>query len=214
MAGSGVRRPRRTKARLHRLARLVKPSDPAGEGRLARDLEPGAPLVGMYGAAALYDARRYEEALVECQPVAELDPSFVVPMWLGAWIQAALGNNEVAVRSAEKAVDLARRQSFYLVILAQAYACAGRRTDAEAIRRELADRAEREYVSPLLSAQIGAALGDVHATLEWLERAVDTRAALVSRVAVDPLFDGVRADPRFPALLDRLGLPHVRPSGA
>ena len=181
------------------------------EARLARDLEPGAPLVGMYGAAALYDARRYEEALAECQRVSELDPSFVVPMWLDAWIQAALGNTDAAVRSAEKAVDLARRQSFYLGVLGQTYARAARRSDAEAIRRELADRAEREYVSPLLFAQISAALGEIDATLAWLERAVEARAALVQRVAVDPLFDGVRADARFVALLDRVGLAHVQP---
>lgn len=50
------------------------------------------------------------------------------------------------------------------------------------------------------------ALGQVDRAFRWLERAADDREPLVIYLAVDPLYEPLRADPRFAALLRRLGL--------
>ena len=40
---------------------------------------------------------------------------------------------------------------------------------------------------------------------EWLEKAADARAADLAWLPVRPVFDSLRSEPRFPALLERLG---------
>jgi hypothetical protein len=42
---------------------------------------------------------------------------------------------------------------------------------------------------------------------EWLEKAFEARSWELPLLKVDPIFEPVRADRRFPPLLDRLGLP-------
>lgn len=48
------------------------------------------------------------------------------------------------------------------------------------------------------------ALGEVDTGFEWLERSVD-RGSISDRLKGDPLFDCVLDDPRFPAILERMG---------
>lgn len=49
-------------------------------------------------------------------------------------------------------------------------------------------------------------LGDVDQSLKWLEEAYEGRDFRHSFVKVDPFFDNARSDPRFKALLNKIGL--------
>jgi len=59
--------------------------------------------------------------------------------------------------------------------------------------------------TPVLVASWYASARDAERTLEWLERAYEERD-LMGSMAVDPLYDFVREDPRFQDLLRRVGL--------
>ena len=48
--------------------------------------------------------------------------------------------------------------------------------------------------------------GDRDAALTWLEKAYAERAQALTFLKIDPLFDPVRTEPRFAALLARIGL--------
>src|SRR5690606_16782966 len=49
-------------------------------------------------------------------------------------------------------------------------------------------------------------LGEIDATLEWLQEAYDERDFRMILLAVDPLWDELRKDPRFQRLLLTIGL--------
>ena len=53
---------------------------------------------------------------------------------------------------------------------------------------------------------IYAALGDTENTFLWLERAMEDRSTLIDFLAQDPMFDALHADPRFAALVQRIGI--------
>ena len=95
----------------------------------------------------------------------------------------------------------------YQAALGHAYAMAGERAKAEQILRALLERARTGYVSPFDIATLHAGLGDRSQTLDWLERAFEGRAPYLVYLNVDPRFDAFRDDPRFRALVRRIGLP-------
>jgi TolB-like protein/Tfp pilus assembly protein PilF len=93
-----------------------------------------------------------------------------------------------------------------LAALAYAAARAGYLDRARELLGTLLAQAESRYVSASLIAQVHAASGSLDGALEWLERAMDARAADLAWLHVRPVFDGLRAEPRFHALAARLNL--------
>ena len=55
-------------------------------------------------------------------------------------------------------------------------------------------------------AEIYGGLGDHDRAIEWLEKGVDERSSALVRLRVNPRCDGLRADPRFTRLMERVGL--------
>ena len=66
--------------------------------------------------------------------------------------------------------------------------------------------AETGYVPPSAFAWIYLGLGDVDRAFEWLDRAIDARDQLMMPIKSCPIFDPIRADPRFAALLHKMNL--------
>jgi serine/threonine-protein kinase len=54
-------------------------------------------------------------------------------------------------------------------------------------------------------AQLGR--GNLTNAIDWLERASEHRACWLAFLGVDPLWDDLRNDPRFQAIVKRVGFP-------
>jgi serine/threonine-protein kinase len=81
----------------------------------------------------------------------------------------------------------------------------GRKTDeARHIADELERLREREYVSPVALATVYLGLGEHSRALDWAERAYEERRGWLNYLAVNPLVDPLRGDPRFEALVVRM----------
>jgi hypothetical protein len=55
-------------------------------------------------------------------------------------------------------------------------------------------------------AAIHAALADTDRAFEWLSKACQTHSFQLVSLKVDPCFDNIRSDPRFPEVLRQVGL--------
>ena len=86
-----------------------------------------------------------------------------------------------------------------------AYGAAGRHEEARQILAELERNAEHKFVSPQSFAIVHLGLGQQAAALGWLERACDQRAVEVLSFP-GPVFESLQAEPRFRAILGRMGL--------
>jgi hypothetical protein len=62
------------------------------------------------------------------------------------------------------------------------------------------------YVPPSSFAWIHLGLGEVNTCFEWLNRAVDECDQLLMPIKTYGFLDPIRSDPRFAALLQKLGL--------
>ena len=104
-------------------------------------------------------------------------------------------------------LELPKFHNVMRAVLGHIYARAGRVAQAEEVLRDLERRYQRgEATSYDLSlALLGLDRRDDG--LQWLERACDARSGLLVYLQVEPMFDPVRREPRFGALMARMAFP-------
>jgi serine/threonine-protein kinase len=86
-----------------------------------------------------------------------------------------------------------------------ALACAGRTSQVRVLRDSMVAAAERGgSVSASGVALTFAMTGETEAALRWFARAVEAREYSLVFARVDPMWDSLRGDPRFTALLERI----------
>ena len=59
---------------------------------------------------------------------------------------------------------------------------------------------------PVTIARWYAMLGNKDKALNWLEKAFEERASEIPRIYSDPDFDNLRWEPRFQAIIEKMGL--------
>ncbi|HZI73869.1 MAG TPA: hypothetical protein VFD73_07535, partial [Gemmatimonadales bacterium] len=62
------------------------------------------------------------------------------------------------------------------------------------------------YISPVAQAGLYVTLGDTDAAFEWMDRAYQDRRGWLAYLKIEPMLDGIRLDPRFNRLLERMRL--------
>jgi Flp pilus assembly protein TadD len=92
---------------------------------------------------------------------------------------------------------------WYVSSLGYASAILGDRVKAEQILRELDQIAKQRYVSPANQAAVYLGLGDKTKALDWLEKAFEDRDLIFWWIQ-DQLYDSVRNEPRFQALMQKV----------
>jgi DNA-binding winged helix-turn-helix (wHTH) protein/TolB-like protein/Flp pilus assembly protein TadD len=155
---------------------------------------------------AFYFERNSTKAIEIYQRAVDLDANSGLARWSlgGALLQA--GRTDEAIAEYEKAIPLSGDSPDESASLACAYAAAHRTSDARKIIQDLEARAGRAYTPPALIASIYAALGERETAFQFLEKAFRDRDSLLVYLKVEPMFDPLRADPRFTLVLKRVGL--------
>jgi TolB-like protein/Tfp pilus assembly protein PilF len=171
----------------------------------ACELDPLAAYpYGMTGCGRLAMARP-REAIDPTAQAMTFERENTLALWSSGIAKVATGAFSEGVDELEAAVRLSRRGGSILGILGWGLAAAGRSEEAQAILDELQARAEpAPTVVP--EAWIRAALGDAEGAWDVLDRAERESQAILFFAGMAP-FDPLRSDPRFGALLERLGLP-------
>jgi hypothetical protein len=85
-------------------------------------------------------------------------------------------------------------------------ALAGRTEDASGLLRELEHRAEEDYVPPYFRALVLAGLDARSEALDALEQALGSQDTMIRDLAIDTPWWSLRTEPRYQALLRRMGL--------
>ncbi|OLD11629.1 MAG: hypothetical protein AUI93_04265 [Crenarchaeota archaeon 13_1_40CM_3_52_10] len=105
----------------------------------------------------------------------------------------------------ERALKLWKDNVWMKADLAYAYIAANKKPRAEKILRELEEISREKYVPETVTASVKAVLGEKDQAFESLNRAVQENTSQIALLN-DPMFDGLRTDPRFETLLERIGL--------
>ena len=124
-------------------------------------------------------------------------------------IYVAKGLPDRAVEELERARGLLGPRPDVITPIAYVLAKAGRPREALATLDEMRRIAKPRDPSPFRLAYVHIGLGETDRAFEWLEKAIEARDWQMAMLKVEPAFDDLRSDPRFAALLERVGLPRI-----
>jgi DNA-binding winged helix-turn-helix (wHTH) protein/TolB-like protein len=173
------------------------------ELKQAEQLEPLLTLAKTRAGSLLYFAHHYDEAIAQVTESLALDERPGIAHALLGRIYLHTGRYDLALAEFAK-IRGPTPGSFGDV--GQALALSGRRAEALAELDRVIKLSSQRYVSAGDIASIYASLGDTENALVWLDRALQQRASTLGFLAQNPTFDGLHDDPRFAAIVDRVGL--------
>jgi serine/threonine-protein kinase len=176
------------------------------EVKRALELDPLSLIINAVEGLAYTWLRQYDKAIDKCRKTLEMDPNFLLAYLFQAWAYAAKGMWEETITSAQKAVTLSGESPFALWTLGISYAMAGQENQALKMLDRLDELSNQRYVSPYCKAMIYVGLGDMDQAFEYLGKAYLERESFLATINTLPFFDRLRSDPRFTALLKKMGL--------
>src|SRR5262245_2226598 len=174
------------------------------EKRRAEQLDPLSITPSWDVGRALFYAGRYGEAIEQAKKTQELDRNFPYVYYLQAQIAFRRGRMQEALPLMQRALDLGGRNTLLLGAWGYMNARVGNRDEALKAMDELRQRSSK-YVLPLFEARIHTAFGENDKALDYLERVYADRSESIVWLKVDPTFDPLRKDPRFIALIKKVG---------
>jgi TolB-like protein/Tfp pilus assembly protein PilF len=189
------------------LANLGRHEEAFRQAELAVERDPLSLLMNMTAALNFYTGREYDRAIDQLQKVIEMEANFPAARSVLGCVYVQKQMYDEALAEFEKALQLVAGaplvEASLKIIMAQAYARAGKQDEARAILRAVAD----QPVSAYSVAGVYAALGENDAAFEALDKAYQQRDMQLVSLKVDPTLDELRSDSRFSALIQRVGLP-------
>jgi serine/threonine-protein kinase len=187
-----------------------RPEEAIAVARRAVELDPMSAGASHALGIQLVMTRRWQEAEAALAKTLSLKPNRgeVLVALAGVELLRLGFDNQAALARLMRGVDVSNRDGPSLAFAARHLAKAGRRDDANAMLSELEHRLrqQEEYVSPYCMARIHAAREDPDTAFAWLDKALDERDSVLQFVHGDYALDELRSDPRYHAIIERMGL--------
>jgi serine/threonine protein kinase/tetratricopeptide (TPR) repeat protein len=173
----------------------------------SQELDPLSLIISVAIGWAFYMAGQYDQAIEQLHRTVELDPNYPVTYWILGLLLRKMGRYDLAIVEGEKGVKLSGGSSLMRAALAQTLAAAGSRNKAIQILDDLTQLAKTKYVAAYFLAGIHVGLEEEDRAMEYLEKSYEEHSHWLIYLHIDPSMDGLRSNPRFQALLQRIGLP-------
>uniref|UniRef100_UPI0023520046 tetratricopeptide repeat protein n=1 Tax=Nevskia ramosa TaxID=64002 RepID=UPI0023520046 len=180
-------------------------TDAEAAARQAIEIDPLMASAHLSLARVLFTMGRLDEADVQARKAAELQPGSASSHRWQVFAAVLRGDGEAALREAQ----LEPNAGFRLCFVALAQVVRGDSAASDAALAQLTATGEQSLGYQI--AEVHAWRGDKDAAFEWLQRAYDSHDGGILSLPSDPLLKGLRSDPRYAAMLTRLGLPDPKP---
>lgn len=168
----------------------------AAELKQALDLDPLSLIVNSNFADLFYFTRRYDEAIEQYRKTLELNSKFPVYRAVGrVYLQKGLFGK--AIEEFQKVED---------PLLVYAYNASGKRNEALRLLEEWEKKSSQQRVPPLQRSLVYLGVGKTDLAFEAIDKAYQDRDPTLLNFVKDPLWDHLRSDSRFKALLEKMNL--------
>jgi TolB-like protein/tetratricopeptide (TPR) repeat protein len=174
------------------------------EQRRGRELDPHSLMLNMNAADPFFFARQFDRAIEHLHALLEQEPRFAPALFNLGRAYVEKGMYAEAITAFDQAVQLTGNREG-LPAVAHAYALSGDKEKARGILGEVKKVPEGRYLASPMIARIHLGLGEVDQAFEWLRKGIEERSFWTVFLKVDPVYDPIRADPRFHELLQSAG---------
>jgi tetratricopeptide (TPR) repeat protein len=187
----------------HLAAMLGRPDEAIELSRRVVELDPLNRDAHIDLGGAFIAAGRLKEAAARFRYALDLDPQLPGVHALLGYTLLLQNEPQMALAEMQRETDPARREMGVLIALFSL----GRKAEAD---QALAAFIEEHNKSRAFAiARAYAWRDDADRAFKWLDTAYEQRDAYLAQILWDPqLAKALRADPRWPRFLDKMGLPH------
>ena len=173
---------------------------------LAIELDPASQGILKDKGITHYYLRQYDEAIEAGVKTMELDPSFVAVHRLLSLAYLGKGMYEKAIDENEMWGLLSGDEVKTKIALAHIQAAAGKKDEAKKILDDVATNYTLGGNDHRGMAIVYTALGKKERAFYWLDKSFEKHEESLCNLKIDPKFDLLRSDPRFDAMLKKIGL--------
>jgi TolB-like protein len=171
---------------------------------LGRSYDPMSRLANMAVMFHTLATRRYDDVIAETRRVLQLFPDAT---WArGTQADAFWYQRRYEEALAEQRLSLGGDSEAWRTF-EEAFRRGGPRAAMKARADQLAPAAAGAVTQCMAVAAAYADAGEPDAAMAWLEKAYAVRLPQLLHVPADPAFDAMRDDPRFDALMRKIGIP-------
>ena len=197
------------------LAPMGRMSEAIAENKKALELDPlSLPINNFMGMTYMF-AGDYERSYQQFQHTIAMDPTFPLAHLYFSFLLKITGRYEEGIKEHEKSELLSGSSpedaAAEAVMMRQAFKKGGEKGLWQKTLELTLARLKRpngEFVQASEVAAAYALAGDKDSAFEWLDKAYEERDGNdITLLKCDPTFKNLRGDPRFAALLQRMGLP-------
>ncbi len=179
------------------------------ECKRSLELDPLSASTCTWAGTWLTMSNRIDEAIEELRNAVELDPTN------SAMAHDNLGYSYVMKGRIEEGIsEIKVAGEIFGEIgimqkndLAYAYSRAGKMDEVRNILADLLRMREQGYVSEAAIGGVYLSLGEKDKSMEWLEKAYQQHSGYLVAINCEQTFNNLRSDPRFQALLKKIGFP-------
>lgn len=175
------------------------------EIKKAQELDPLMPLFYAQGTGIHLTVGKLDEAMDQFYKAIELDPNFGLAYFHVGRVYFLKGMMEEAISAFQKSLGLVPYSGWAECYLGMIYHLQGEKEKAENLLEELIERKKKMYVSSVCIAILCHELGKPELAYEFYEKAFEERDILMPFIKVHPEHEKHRSDPRFKALLKKMG---------
>jgi len=178
------------------------------QARLALQIDPLSLMINLHMGFVYWLIHRYDLMLEQAHRLLELESNFFGTYWLLGWAHWCQGMHDAAIADLRRAMTLGGGP-IQLADLGCLLGRVGRRAEAQQVLEELKEMGKRRYVQPACIGFLHASLGDHDEAFARFAQGIEHETlsvVLVREYSICAGLDDLRADPRLPELLKKIGL--------